>query len=1347
MTETGPSVPQRCHRSWLLLTSLVLTVAVILQQFGRIVPLTRTDRIMDPARFIEQNFVLWNPYMDMGTLPFSSIGFLFVFDLPLLIGQTIGLPIWLILRLMVAAVIVLGLWGFVRLLDELAIATPLVRLLGGAAYALTPMVLSRVGWRIGEAIAPAMLPWMLLPLVIGSRRGSPRRAAALSGLALAAIGGTNAAVALALVPIPALYLLTRSRGPRRAQLMRWWVAAVPMAVMWWMPLLVFLALFGGQLLKYSEQIGDTTSAATLFNVLRGSADWIIGLPSEGHVTAPKAISLAFLPALAVVVMTAAGLVGLSRSDMPERRFLLSSLTLGVVLIAATQSGVFANPLSELAVAVFGGPLEPFRNVYKLQALVTLPVIVGATYLVGVVARRLDSAGAGRRRVAFSLGMLVVVLAAAPIWKGQLLVRGGFERVPSAWSDVEELLETDAAARVIVVPGLRDAAYDWGRTSQIPLEWMEGVSWATRNQLPLNDQGGTQYLDAVELAIERGGDDGLQAFLLRGGHSHIVVANDGRIAASGAPSPTQVASALASSGLAAPVGFGPIVDEESGRRQIEVYRLGDASRATMYPQEAVSVLAGDAESVLQVPEEVFGERAFVLGDDPVPAGLTPSGVLMSDGNRRAPVYFGSNRNNRGYTLGPLESEVNGRPIDDLLYRPLPESQQTVRVIDGVREVHASSVGPGPLAVGQPVADPSNVIDGDHDTAWQPNRLAFRTGAMWGRQDPWVEITFEEPQRLDGLTVRLSVADVDDTRDPALTVTTDTGSVTSTVSSSDDEQDLGAPAGETTTLRVSIDRDALAGATSTGSVLGISELEIPGFEPVRRLRLPVELTEPTDAEVIGWMLTRLRESSEGDARLTGEGEIARVLPVGSATDAEVWVSASASRRADLIAELGVTDGLTIEADSTFLDRPGLSPRGLIDRSPFTRWVSASTSRFEPATTSVTLTWEGRRTIDEFRIGFTDSLARPTRVAVTDGTSIRLAPLGEAGWVRFTPLTTDTITITMRYDVAEDDEPATIGATGLEFPALDDLLVPALDLDDTVRIECDDGPAVVVDGVRMRYSLTSTWNDIFQSPHLAVEPCDGVDVELPAGESTVDAVGGRLGVSFDQIVLDSQHTTSTETSGGATETGQLEIVSWDATHRVARVEAVDTSLLVVNESYNRGWSAHLGDEELDAVRVDGWRQGFVVPAGSEGVVELTFGPNSVYRTSLMVGFALLAVLVALAIVPARRPGPPPVGAGVVSQWLVRLIAVGAAVWCAGVLAVFLPVVWWLDRRRPGAATVVVGGAFVAAGLVHLVVLHRTDGTAWFEAGEPTVTILAGLALVALLASSLRSETDLAPSEVIDP
>ncbi len=78
-----------------------------------------------------------------------------------------------------------------------------------------------------------VLPWVLLPLIRGAEGGSPRRAAALSGIALLFAGGTNAGATLAILPIPLLWLLTRTRGPRRTRPAAWWGVALVLATSWW----------------------------------------------------------------------------------------------------------------------------------------------------------------------------------------------------------------------------------------------------------------------------------------------------------------------------------------------------------------------------------------------------------------------------------------------------------------------------------------------------------------------------------------------------------------------------------------------------------------------------------------------------------------------------------------------------------------------------------------------------------------------------------------------------------------------------------------------------------------------------------------------------------------------------------------------------------------------------------------------------------------------------------------------------------------------------------------------------------------------------------------------------------
>ena len=82
----------------------------------------------------------------------------------------------------------------------------------------------------------------------------------------------------------------------------------------------------------------------------------------------------------------------------------------------------------------------------------------------------------------------------------------------------------------------------------------------------------------------------------------------------------------------------------------------------------------------------------------------------------------------------------------------------------------------------------------------------------------------------------------------------------------------------------------------------------------------------------------------------------------------------------------------------------------------------------------------------------------------------------------------------------------------------------------------------------------------------------------------------------------------------------------------------MLVVPESINPGWTAHTADGvALTPVRINGWQQGWVVPAGAGGAITLDFPSNTPYRIGLFGGLALLPVLALLAWLPVRRRPEP--------------------------------------------------------------------------------------------------------------
>ena len=183
----------------------------------------------------------------------------------------------------------------------------------------------------------------------------------------------------------------------------------------------------------------------------------------------------------------------------------------------------------------------------------------------------------------------------------------------------------------------------------------------------------------------------------------------------------------------------------------------------------------------------------------------------------------------------------------------------------------------------------------------------------------------------------------------------------------------------------------------------------------------------------------------------------------------------------------------------------------------------------------------------------------------------------------------------------------------------------------------------------------------------------------------------------------------------------------------------VLVVPESVNPGWVAHTPDGvTLTPVIVNGWQQGWVVPAGEQGTITLTFPSNAAYRTGLAVGLSLLPVLLLLALVPRRRPQPVREPA---QPWAVPLLvtaavlAAGAVIAGIGGLLVFggwLAATYALRNRRRlrdrltlGAAS---GGLILAGAVLSRYPWRSVDG---YVGHSPWVQLLALISLGALAAS----------------
>ena len=705
---------------------------------------TKLPMIVTPISYFGAVLHLWNQSVFGGTVE-QGAGFLVPQGLFFITTYLLHIPAWVAERIWLATLLTVGCWGVVRLAEALGIGNRWARVLAGVAYCVAPIVVTWVS-NSGDLLALVLLPWLLRPLVVGSREGSTRRAAARSGVAVALMGGANAAVVLAVLPLGVIWLMTRQAGPRRRSLASWWVVAVAMACFFWLVSLVFVQHFGYNYLPYTETSITTTSTASVFESLRGASYWLNYYALGGPLIRGAWILVSEpVVIMGTVVVTALGLAGLCRR-LPERLFLVTSLVFGVVVISAGYPGPLGGLFSHSVQNILQGSLAPFRNISKFSPDVALPLVLGLAWTISAprkpVERRVVTLAVSRSGTRIALTMIAaaaVFVAAAPFWQGELYPSGGFSSIPSYWQQVGAFLnEHQGHENALLVPGSSSAYYTWGNPADEPLQSLASTSLEWRNITPIGSNGYNQMLDAVEQALDSGNSPaGLAEYLSREGIDYVVERNDLDLNASGAPPPAQVHQVLAETpGLTEVASFGPFLPASQvafGRlpvydsptylrlRAVNVYRV-DASNSAVqsFPASDPVVISGDVGGIVSLASAgALNDRVSVLSGDTASPGVSKAAQAtwaITDGNQRRVTSFGSIRSNQSYLLGPdqqLPTAVPGVPDS---FDVVPGVQhQTVSAPVDAKSVSASSYGSTPLQV-TPSQGPASAFDDDPNTAW-------------------------------------------------------------------------------------------------------------------------------------------------------------------------------------------------------------------------------------------------------------------------------------------------------------------------------------------------------------------------------------------------------------------------------------------------------------------------------------------------------------------------------------------------------------------------------------------------------------------------------------------------------
>ncbi len=983
-------------------------------------------------------------------------------------------------------------------------------------------------------------------------------------------------------------------------------------------------------------------------ILRGAGVWTSFPGTPVWTTAGVLVETAFVVIVASSLAAGAGLFGLARPDMPERRWLGLAVVVGTVLVSAGYWGHLGGPFAPLVHDFYNGPLAAFRNVAKFQPVITLPLVLGLINAVGVAARacrRLRRTRGSPLIAGLIVGAIAVVaVSAAPLPTGRVYPDGSFTALPASWQHAVTWLNArGGTSTTVVLPGTNFADFTWGRPLDQPIEALATVPWANRNIIPVGSVGNTQFLDAIDQVLTGGQPaPGLAAYLASAGVRYLLVENDLTPADTQSPPPAVIRQVLAQEqGIVRVANFGPLihqVDTGAGAETLydptgvtrsihalEVYRVGAATghddRVTTYPLSSGLVLSGGPQGVLAVANSglLRGEAVSLAGDPLGPKFTRPVWVDADTQQRRNSQF--SPYQNQSNLLAPGEpSPVTGDPS---LPSGGPPNQwivvagdhhETTLQLDGASQITASSFGP--VFYQAPGQQPLEAFLAD----------AGRGGAAWEASPtdprPWIEIRFHHSASLSKITLTPLVGDFW-TAITKVQITTARGEVTQPLAQAARPQKLRTPEGASRWLRITL----VGLRQPSGNAFaapGLVHIAIPGVSVNQHWVVPDD--GPTTPGIVPTYLF-------------------------------------SSPQPNQFAVFKVSD------DEAYMSRQFNVPRTAVFA------VSGRATPFE-------------------------------------------SPLVAAA-----QLSSDT-----------SAERAKLRAT---FSAA-----------------CGSGPTIRIDGRSYATSVHGTFGELDSLQPMALSLCGfGGAVRLGAGTHVVTADDVNSGFKVTSLQFAGTPPPLSPARG-------VTVTQWGNDDRALTAAAGQASIINVHENFNPGWVATVGKHQLRGVRLDGWQQGWVLPAADASEqVTLKFVPDSSFRAGLVAGAAIALALLAWVVLTIRRrkngdgvrSAESRLDKSTSSQGMQFLAASGAqsrrslhnVLWTgaimvvvfvlAGPAAVVVPacvVLGLLARRRRGALAWLAGGAVVLAGVAIAVHPGYRIGVL-VGSGSYTAQALGVLALAALAVS----------------
>lgn len=944
-----------------------------------------------------------------------------------------------------------------------------------------------------------------------------------------------------------------------------------------------------------------------------------------------------------------------------------------------------------------------------------------------------------RPVAATIVLLVAVIGAGSLmWTGQLAPDGTYQAIPRHWQQTADWLaehseRDDGAppARALVVPGAPFADQLWGLTRDEPLQPLSDTPWAVRDAIPLTPPGAIRALDSVQREIAAGrGSPGLATTLAGQGIGFVVLRADLDPDTSRSARPLLAQQALDESpGLRRVAGFGPPIGPPSVRGvlrdnglrppmpAVQIYAVGEPGAPTtgtgprLVDTTGLPRIAGGPEAIAELAD-VRARQGLpplgpvVLDADARRAGIVDGPLIVTDTPADRETDFGRVDDHSSAIRSPsdprrTQNAVADYPVDG---QPLVHGEWLLDNESGEVEVSTSGSAADAVQPGQtsPANSAAAAFDGNPQSAWVSGGLETAVGR-------WMRIGFTTP-RTD-LAVTLTTAKALGPDVTSALITTEAGSTVVSGLAPGEPVTVTAPSGPTGWLQIRALRtdDGTAGNQFALGEVTVSDLRTATPLRIRHRVVLPELEAGTD--VAQWVLYqelsgRASCVSDPERQMTRcapglalSPETSAVFGRALSVPSDVTVSPTAilrPRPGDALDRLLAEDDRVTARGPRPVTDPRGGPAAAVDGDPGTSWTAPEIPDERPSpardartdddaaadenTPTLVLDLPREQRVESLTIAAPRGYpAAPTEVAVDLGTGEQIREVDEKGMVRLDPAVTDRIEITIR---AQSDliDVNSLGFASPAPPGIAEVQVfpsPATgtDADRIVEIGCDAGIGLTAAGQVVRMSVRATASELRSGRPVVGRPCGDGRLVLPAGQQEVSVnPGDAFTVDAVSLVNGDPVSAPASTSPAVTE--------WSPVRRVVTVDAGAQRLLVVPESTNPGWQAHLDGTQLRPVVVDGWQQGWVVPAGAGGTIELTFRFDSLYRWALVIGLALMALLLVAAWWPSARrtrAGEPVV----VPSGRSNVLAAGGAVFAAA----WLVSGWW------GLAAAVVVGTLAAA------------------------------------------------------